>query len=83
MADAKKCDICGKLYPKYDYEFADNEINGIAYVQEHYDVIGYFYARKITYDCCPDCLKSVIDYVTDLALHRVKYCKEETEDVSS
>lgn len=80
MADAKQCDICGKLYEKYEHEFAGNKINSISYNREIWDITGKGYMRKETYDCCPDCLKSVIGYITDLALHRLKYVKEESED---
>lgn len=62
MADAKKCDVCGKLYEKYNMSGKGNH-NGIQIVQiDSCECANQ--AQTIYMDCCPDCMraiKSVID----------------------
>ncbi len=51
MADAKKCDICGKFYETPGY----NDIIRIYSKMDHYD--GYYI------DLCDDCYKKLCDFI--------------------
>lgn len=55
MADAKKCDRCGKLYEWYCTEYDGTDINGA----------GLFRDRQysIFYDLCPECLEELIEWI--------------------
>lgn len=55
MANAKKCDICGKLYDRYNYEPGSNEPNTIVFKSE--DSRGEYWSVGLNFDCCPECLQ--------------------------
>ena len=55
MANAKKCDICGKLYDRYNYESGSNEPNTIMFKRE--DSRGEHWNVGLNFDCCPGCLQ--------------------------
>lgn len=63
MASAKKCDICGALYEAYNHDWIGNKPNGIALVSIKYD---YAYSENTLLDCCPDCMRSIQDFVKSL-----------------
>ena len=63
MAIAKKCDICGKLYERYN-ELEDqnkpNRFRLIALMRTK-----KYYVYKVT-DCCPDCMESILQHIERL-----------------
>ena len=63
MAIAKKCDICGKLYETYNCNWNSNDPNGIALVTI---MNNYTYSKKTLWDCCPDCMNSIQDFIESL-----------------
>jgi hypothetical protein len=62
MANAKKCDICGKLYE--NYSDSDNE-DMIIFGHKNEPHIGGSVTKRL-FDCCPDCLKSVKEHIESL-----------------
>ena len=63
MAIAKKCDICGKLYERYNEERDDKRPNGFKLIsndsERKFDGYGAI-------DCCPDCMESILQHVERL-----------------
>ena len=56
MAEAKKCDICGRLYEQYNAKIPAKYPNYISFNSEP-----YYGPSKIikTYDCCPECMYQI------------------------
>lgn len=66
MADAKKCDVCGKLYELYNTKNGYNRLS-----LRRIDANGCVtYADY--YDCCPECMKSIEDYLEKLGRKDIK-----------
>lgn len=65
MANAKKCDICGRFYNPYNNHSMNKRYpNRVHFVREAtFD--GSAYVTK-AYDCCPDCLYQIGALVYDL-----------------
>lgn len=63
MAIAKKCDICGKLYERYNEKQNAEKPNGFHLLS--IDERGKYYSYKTT-DCCPDCMESILQYIERL-----------------
>ena len=63
MAIAKKCDICGKLYERYNERENQNKPNGFRLMS--IDENKKYYAYKVT-DCCPDCMESILQHIERL-----------------
>ena len=65
MADAKKCDICGKYYDHYNTARDPENPNALIFISRDDDG---FYANDdedIT-DCCPDCMESIRAHIESL-----------------
>ena len=60
MAAAKKCDICGSYYDEYNTN--NNEQNCWKLTNEYVHNNNYLKY----YDCCPDCMRSIKDYIDSL-----------------
>ena len=63
MAIAKKCDICGKLYERYNEERNDKRPNGFKLIS--INPKGEFYGYGAI-DCCPDCMESILQHIERL-----------------
>ena len=63
MAIAKKCDICGKLYERYNELEDQNKPNGFELIS--IDPEGKFYGYG-DIDCCPDCMESILQHIERL-----------------
>ena len=63
MASAKKCDICGSLYEGYNMKDSEKNPNGFMFV--NLDDMRKYYAHNVK-DCCPNCMKSILDYIETL-----------------
>lgn len=63
MAIAKKCDICGKLYERYNEERNAENPNAVQFVSD--DSKGKYFAYGII-DCCPDCMESILQHIKRL-----------------
>lgn len=65
MANAKKCDVCGKFYNPYNH-YTDNKKypNKVHLVRE----ATFNNERWVTksYDCCPDCMYQIGALIYDL-----------------
>ena len=64
MAIAKKCDICGKLYEEYNFEQSMENSNGFMLL--NIDRNGDYF-RGPACDCCPECMKSILEHIDSLA----------------
>ena len=66
MADAKKCDICGTYYDRYNTSKAGGVCpNQITFQQETTTSVNDFK----TYDACPNCLKDIADFIESRRNH--------------
>lgn len=65
MSIAKKCDICGKLYEPYKVKIDDREVNSFVFVN-NVDEEGFYVVPDKAYDCCPECIKRIANYVDEL-----------------
>ena len=63
MAIAKKCDICGKLYEVYNNKAGDDP-NGLKFL--NITANREFYNSSELIDCCPDCMKSILQLIQRL-----------------
>ena len=63
MAIAKKCDICGKLYERYNELEDQNKPNGFRLMS--IDENKKYYVYEVT-DCCPDCMESILQHIKRL-----------------
>lgn len=65
MADAKKCDVCGKYYDKYYMHIDDKtKFNGIALLNDNF--IGH--RESLTsLELCPDCMNSINEHLEYLS----------------
>lgn len=65
MADAKKCDLCGKLYEDYDAH-ADSSVK----VPTDFTAISFKRARSavngMIIDVCPDCHNAIVSKMIEL-----------------
>ena len=59
MADAKKCDRCGKYYDNNEYEFGGYHAKGILLLFHEYTCIDS--EEDDEYNLCDDCLKEFIE----------------------
>ena len=70
MANAKKCDICGKLYELYNTSIDCFEPNFVALLSldSHGFEDGKYSSmhRPLELDCCPNCMKSIHDHIESL-----------------
>ena len=64
MAIAKKCDICGKLYEGYNFKQSAKDFNGFMLLNIDYKS-DYFHGPAV--DCCPECMKSILEHIDSLA----------------
>ena len=55
MANARKCDRCGKLYEGYNTENDSENINGIRTLNIDYQRMCYSHEAM---DLCPECMES-------------------------
>ena len=60
MAAAKKCDICGSYYDGYNMD--NYEPNSLKLANEYVHNNNYLEY----YDCCPNCMRSIKDYIDSL-----------------
>lgn len=60
MADAKRCDICGEYYSKYNEKNDKNNPNGLIFVSSNYDGKYYGYGKT---ECCPRCMRSLKSHI--------------------
>ena len=63
MAIAKKCDICGKLYERYNEERDDKRPNGFKLISTDSERKFHGYGAI---DCCPDCMESILQHIERL-----------------
>ena len=71
MAEAKKCDICGRLYERYNGKIPAKYPNYISFNSEDYN--GSLRNIK-TYDCCPECM-----YQIGALIHYLQFPEAEDE----
>lgn len=64
MALAKKCDVCGKLYERYNEENNIEDVNGIMFL--NIDRVGKYFSHG-TMDCCPECMKNIKEFIENLS----------------
>ena len=61
MADAKKCDRCGKYYEEYHYLFNDVPVQGVRLVPSS---MLYYPGNPLLYmDLCSDCMKKLVIFM--------------------
>lgn len=60
---AKKCDLCGSFYDRYNEKENKNKPNGFCYL--NLDDLGKFY-KGPSIDCCPECMKKIQNFVEGL-----------------
>lgn len=63
MANAMKCDRCGKLYESYNTKKDNKNING--FIPVNLDVDRKYYSHGVT-DLCPDCMKEFQNWLKDV-----------------
>lgn len=63
MAIAKKCDLCGKLYERYNERKDQYRPNGLRFLSV--DENKKYFAYNVI-DCCPDCMESILQYIERL-----------------
>ena len=63
MANAMKCDRCGKLYESYNTKKDNKNING--FIQVNLDVDRKYYSHGVT-DLCPDCMKEFQNWMEEV-----------------
>ena len=63
MAIAKKCDLCGKFYERYNEARDDKRPNGFKLISIDPERKFYDYGAI---DCCPDCMGSILQYIERL-----------------
>lgn len=73
MAVAKKCDICGKFYGAYNTDRHKSYPNGIMLI--HTTDVGD-YVGDCTFDCCPECMDSIVTHIKLLLSNRMDIKKE-------
>lgn len=60
MANAKKCDICGKFYDIYNTTKDCKNHNSFRFANvNEYDVCW----NQRLYDCCPTCMEQIKSYI--------------------
>ena len=65
--NAKKCDICGALYMRYNDTMANcNKPNGFRLLRED---AGFNLHPLGRYDCCPDCMSKIQTLMESLKVH--------------
>lgn len=62
MADAKKCDKCGKYYDEYDGVAFSVEQAERRYIRMYLVPTDDYY-RNRRFDLCPDCMKALISFI--------------------
>lgn len=60
MSKAMKCDVCKKYYDRYNE--SGKKQNGLILMRR--DSADNLRNEKI-YDCCPDCMESLIHFLSD------------------
>lgn len=66
MANAKKCDRCGSFYDQYSNVTSVMDVdtvrsmNGVSFININTENV---YTTKFTYDLCPSCLDSLIEFM--------------------
>lgn len=68
MANARKCDRCGKLYEEYNTDNNSKKFNAIMPVSLDYE--RKYYPRKVM-DLCPECMTKLANWLK---------CNEEEPD---
>ena len=63
MANAMKCDRCGKLYESYNTKKDNKNING--FIPVNLDVDRKYYSHGVT-DLCPDCMKEFQNWMKEV-----------------
>ena len=66
MSKAMKCDVCKKYYDRYNYNSSDKKQNGCILMRR--DLHDNLWNQEI-YDCCPDCMESLIQFLNDKNEH--------------
>ena len=63
MANAKKCDVCGKFYKPYNEKQNDKKVNGFMFLNINTQMK---YWSHNAYDCCPDCMDRIKNFIDTL-----------------
>ena len=63
MAQAMKCDICGKLYEPYGTDKNEDIPNALELRQRYPYGSGWSEWTLKTYDCCPECMNDIRTYI--------------------
>lgn len=63
MAIARKCDVCGKFYEEYNTKRDKKNTNGFMFLNL---LDNQNYHDHDPYDCCPECMTSIRNYVNAL-----------------
>lgn len=63
MANAKKCDRCGRYYEVYNIARCNEKINGV--IRANIDVDGTYYSNE-KIEFCPDCKDSFEKWLSDI-----------------
>lgn len=65
MSAAMKCDICGRFYENYDYDFpSEDSPNGIRFVTTR--TSGNIVRTWEIKDCCPECMDYILSTILKL-----------------
>ncbi len=63
MADAKKCDRCGKYYDDYDGVAFSEAITANRYDRMNLVRADDYYSKCKRFDLCPDCMSALISFI--------------------
>lgn len=64
MANAKKCDRCGRLYEFYDADVSGYKVNAVSLVHR-YSHGGSGYDTRLVADLCPKCMDEFTNWILE------------------
>lgn len=67
MANAKKCDICGKYYDIYNSKLMDKKANGMQFIIK--DTYNNVFICDNILDLCPRCMESINEHIKFLKIN--------------
>ena len=63
MADARKCDLCGKFYDAYNTKNDSKKVSGL--ILANVDAKGRYFEHG-GIDCCPECMNEIMSVMNKL-----------------
>ena len=63
MANAKKCDRCGKFFEPYVTDLSGYTVNGISAIRRFNSATSY--DTRITFDLCPECMDGFVKWLNE------------------